>query len=586
MVYDFSGYATKNDLKCADGRTIRKNAFKDNDGQVVPLVWQHCHDDPTNVLGHAVLENREDGVYCYGKFNDTEKGKDAKLLVQHGDITALSIYANQLQQQGNNVLHGAIREVSIVLAGANPGAFIDNLAIQHGDGTETVSADEAVIFTGESISLDDLEHAEPTKPAPAQTQTQNKPAAKDGEGDKTMQEIFDTMNEDQKNVVYAMLAEAVGQSNSGEVTHSDEGGNIMKTNVFDQAAEGGFKHDKPVLTHDQLTEILTDAQKCGSLKDSFLSHAQTYGIENIDVLFPDAKTVTPTPDLIKRDTDWVQGFMSGTTHSPFARVKSTAADLTADAARAKGYVKASLKTEEVISLMKRTTAPTTVYKKQKLDRDDIVDITDLDVVAFLKAEMQLMLNEEIARAALVGDGRTAEDPDKIKDPLAASDGTGIRSVYNDDDAYAFHVQLPSTETTAEMIDDIVRARKNYKRSGNPVMYTTTDILTDMLLLKDGQQRRIYNTVQDLAAALRVSSIVEVPVMENMSRVSNAKTYNLKAILLNPSDYTFGADKGGNVGMFDDFDIDYNQYKYLIETRCSGGLTHPKSALVIEELVNP
>lgn len=571
MKFDFSGYATKNDLKCADGRIIRKDAFKNNHGQKVPLVYQHLHNDPSNVLGHALLENREDGVYAYCSFNGTESGKRAKELVEHGDITFLSIYANKLVQKGSDVIHGAIREVSLVLSGANPGAVIDNLAIQHSDGEVVADETEAFITTGIELSLEKIEHAV-------------------GADDETIEDIIATMNEKQKDVLYAIVARLVDggeepadakhsdEENKEDIKHSDEGGSDMKKNVFEGNKEEN-KQGKTSLTHAELKIILEDAKRLGSLKESFLAHAGTYGIDNIDYLFPDAKTVTPTPDLIKRDTEWVAGVISGTRHSPFSRIKSTAADLTADEARALGYVKGTLKKEEVISLLKRVTTPCTIYKKQKLDRDDIIDIVDLDVVAWLKAEMRMMLDEELARVVLVGDGRDAESDDKISE-------TNIRPIYTDDDMYAHHVEIAVDHNTEELIDDIIRARKNYKGSGSPALYTDTDTLTEMMLLKDITGRRIYATEAELAAALRVSKIVEVPVMENLTRVVDGNTLKLKAIIVNLSDYVVGADKGGAISMFDDFDIDYNQYKYLIETRCSGALTRPKSALVVEQIVTP
>lgn len=560
--YDFSGYATKNDLKCSDGRTIKKDAFKDNDGKTVPLVWQHFHNTPDNILGHAVLENREDGVYAYCKFNDTPSGKNAKLLVEHGDIKAMSIWANNLKQQVKDVIHGVIREVSLVMSGANPGALIDNVNIAHTDGTYQEDETEALIYSGFNISTAEIQHED--------TKT---------DGD-TVEEIFATLTDKQKDVVYAMLA-SVSHSEEAEkddknLEHQNKGGTILKTNVFDN--EVNEEDVKTTLTHDQLREIMTDAQKCGSFKEAFLSHAQTYGIENIDYLFPDAKTVTPTPDWIKRDTGWVSGVINGTHHTPFSRIKSTAADITAEEARARGYIKGSLKKEEVFKLLKRVTGPTTIYKKQKLDRDDIIDITDLDVVSWLKAEMRMMLDEEIARAALVGDGRDPESEDKINEEC-------IRPIYKDDDMYAHKVAVAVDADIEDIIESIIRSRKNYKGSGNPTLYTTTEILTDMLLVKDTIGHRIYKTEAELASALRVSRIVEVPVMDGLSRETEDETpvtLDLLAIMVNLKDYTMGADKGGNVSMFDDFDIDYNQYKYLIETRCSGALIHPKSALVIEQ----
>ena len=558
MDFDFSGYATKNDLKCSDGRTICKDAFKDNDGQKVPLVWQHLHNEPYNVLGHALLENREDGVYAYCTLNDSEAGKNARLLVEHGDITALSIYANKLIQKGSSVIHGAIREVSLVLTGANPGALIDNLAFQHSDGSETVDDTEAIIYSGDNITL---EHAEKQEQEP----------------DKTIEDVFNTLNEEQKTVVYAIISKAleVEEDDEEEVEHSEKGGNIVKKNVF----EGLEKKSKNVLSHSQMVEIFEDAQRTGSLKESFLAHIATYGIDPIEDLFPEAKTITPTPELIKRDTEWVAGVISGTRHSPFSRIKSTAANITADEARALGYVKGNPKKEEIVRVLKRTTTPTTIYKKQKLDRDDIIDITDFDVVAWLKAEMRIMLDEEIARAVLIGDGRPVDgDDDKINEEC-------IRPIYTDDDLYSHHVKLTSEKTVEDLIDEILRARKEYKGSGNPAMYIDTDTLTDMLLLKDITGRRIFRTVSELAAELRVSKIVEVPVMEDQTRVDDEEdTLQLKAIIVNLSDYVIGADKGGSINMFDDFDIDYNQYKYLMETRISGALIRPKSALVIEQVV--
>jgi HK97 family phage prohead protease/HK97 family phage major capsid protein len=569
--FDFSGYATKIDLKCSDGRVIRKDAFKHNSGQTVPLVWQHLHNDPTNILGHALLENREDGVYTYCTFNDTESAKHAKMLVEHGDITALSIHANQLKQKGDSVIHGVIREVSLVLAGANPEALIDNLSIQHGDGRYETDETEAIIFTGQKISLTDLEHSD------------------DSGEDKTVKDVLDTLNDEQKEVVYAMLAHALGEGkdkkddeeekdeDNKKMEHSDKGGNKMKKNVFDNKGDEDKK--KTTLTHSQFQTILANAQKCGSLKEAVLSHAGTYGIDDIDFLFPDAKTITPVPDFIKREMGWVPGVISGTRHTPFSRIKSTAADITAEEARALGYVKGALKKDEVIKLLKRVTGPTTVYKKQKLDRDDIIDITDLDVVAWLKSEMRMMLDEELARAVLIGDGRASDSADKINEE-------NIRPIHKDEDMYAHHVSLDSDVDTFDIVEAIIRARVHYKGSGNPALYTTPNILTDMLLLKDTTGRRLYNTESELASALRVSKIVEVPVMEGQTRETDDDVpveMDLIGIIVNLKDYVMGADKGGQVSMFDDFDIDYNQYKYLIETRCSGALVHPKSALVIEKV---
>lgn len=559
--YDFSGYATKNGLKCSDGRVILKDAFKHNDGMTVPLVWQHLHNEPGNVLGHAVLENREDGVYAYGKFNGTEAGKNAKELVMHGDITALSIYANELKQRGTDVLHGVIREVSLVLSGANPGAFIDNLSIAHGDGSYTEDETEAIIYTGLELTHGGTQAAE--------------------EDGKTVQDVIDTMNEEQKQVLYALVGAAAelevedeeDSKDEGAAKHSaidennDEGGHTVKHNVFDNKDE---KKDKgKTLSHSDIVAIFEDAKKCGSLKEAVLAHAVTYGIDNIDYLFPDAKDVLGRPEFVQRRMDWVAGVINGARHTPFSRIKSMAADITEDTARAKGYVKGALKREEFFALTKRITTPTTIYKKQKLDRDDLIDITDMDVVAWLKAEMRMMLDEELARAVLVGDGRDPASADKINTD-------NIRPIAFDNTFYAHRVDIP-TGTTAEMfIELILRNRPNYKGSGNPVLYTTEEILTDMLLLKDKVGRRLYTTETELASALRVSKI-ETP--EILNTVQDSEGRKLQGILVNMRDYVIGADKGGQVSMFDDFDIDYNQYKYLIETRCSGALVLPKSALV-------
>jgi len=552
MKFDFSGYATKNDLKCADGRTIRRNAFKDNDGQTVPLVWQHMHNSPDNVLGHALLENRDDGVYAYCKLNDTPAGKNAKLLVQHGDITSLSIFANNLVQKGSDVVHGVIREVSLVLSGANPGALIDNLSIAHSDGSYTESEEEAIIYTGLEITTDEIEHAD---------KNQNE--------SKTVQEIFDSLTEEQKNVVYAMLAQVIEDN----IEHSDEdeddilehsnnkGGNNMKRNVFDQ--ELNAEHPK-TLSHDQIKAIVDDAVRYGSFRESFLAHTQEYGIENIDFLFPDAKLVNNQPEWIKRDTSWVNAVLGGVKKTPFSRIKSIAADITADEARAKGYIKGNQKLEEVFPLLKRVTTPTTIYKKQKLDRDDIIDITDLDVVAWMKQEMRMMLDEEIARAILIGDGRQIIDPDKINEE-------NIRPIAHDVNLYSHKVKVAPNISGATLIETMIRNRKHYKGSGTPTLYTTNQILIDLLLVKDKIGRRLYNSKAELASALLVKDIVEVEVMETMP--------NLLGIFVNLNDYTLGADKGGQISMFDDFDIDFNQYKYLMETRISGALTKPKSALV-------
>lgn len=561
--YDFSGWATKNNLLCSDGRTILKDAFKSDDGVTVPLVWNHQHNEPDNVLGHALLENRDDGVYAYCKLNDTEKGKTTKELIKHGDISALSIYANQLKQQGGKVIHGSIREVSVVLAGANPGAFIDSV-ICHNDESD----EEAVIYSGESISLAHAEQTTETK----KEETMKEETKKD---EKTVKEIFDTLTEEQKNVVYAIIGSIIEEKENSnkkeEPKKADdiEGGKVMKHNVFDNDVEN--KED--VLQHADVQAIFADAKRYGSLKDSVLQH----GITNIDYLFPEATNVNQTPEFVKRDTGWVEKVMGAVHHSPFSRIKSQFADITADDARAKGYVKGNLKKDEVFSLLKRSTTPTTVYKKQKLDRDDVIDITDFDVVSWIKGEMRMMLDEELARAFLIGDGRLSSSDDKINEQ-------NIRPIYNDADLYTVKVEVDAGENaTAEaktkaFIKAVIKNRKEYKGTGSPTLYTTEDVVSDCLLLEDANGRFIYDTIDKLKNTLRVADIVTVPVMEG---AKGAKGGDLIAILVNLADYNVGADKGGAVNMFDDFDIDYNAQKYLIETRCSGALTKPYSAIAFE-----
>ena len=592
--FDFSGYATKNNLRCADGRTIMAGAFKEDDGLKVPLVWQHQHNDVGNVLGHAILENRADGVYAYGVFNNTPAGQTAKEAVKHGDVNALSIFANKLVQQGGNVLHGSIREVSLVLAGANPGAFIDNVSLTHSDGD---AESEAIIYTGLYFDEDDVQHAAPAAEAetPAKTEQQSTNTetgdTKMAEDEKTVKDVFDSFSEEQKNVVYYLIGQALEDQNgsSGEAEHSYDDDNylthddindgiIMPRNVFESFINGEETGaPQATLTHDQMSAIVNDAKRSGSFRESFISHAQTYGIEDINLLFPDATAISNTPDLISRRMEWVNSVLSKTRHTPFSRIKSIQADITADEARAKGYIKGNMKKEEVFKLLKRVTTPTTVYKKQKLDRDDIIDITDLDVVAFLRGEMRIMLDEELARAILVGDGRDVADADKI-------DETCIRPIWKDDDLYAHHVKLAATVANKDKVDEIMKARKEYKGSGNPVLYTTTDLLTDWMVARDTLGRRIHASKADLAAELGVSDIVEVEVLAGLQRTVGADTLNLIGIIVNLTDYTVGADKGGEINMFDDFDIDFNQQKYLIETRASGALTKPKSAIVIEQLV--
>lgn len=582
--FDFSGWATKNDLKCSDGRTIRRDAFKGNDGQKVPLVWQHAHGAPDNILGHAMLENREEGVYAYGLFNDTPNGILAKKMVAAGDITFLSIYANQLVEESKNVMHGVIRELSLVVAGANPGAVIDNLVIAHADGSETDLDGEAIISTGIELSLPEVTPEPEAKPEPkpepeiihadAQATAEDNP-------DETVGDVFDTLTDKQKQVVYAMIAEVVDATatDGGTVSQSDEEGDgkVMKTNVFEKPVNA---REEASLTHAQFSEIMEDAKKYGSMKTSFLEHVVTYGIENIDYLFPDAKLIANTPAMLSRRMEWVTAVINGTNHSPFSTIKSMMADITADEARARGYVKGTLKKDEVIKLLMRTTTAKTIYKKQKLDKDDITDITDLDVVAWMKAEMRIMLDEELARAILVSDGRGASDPDKI-------DEDHIRPIWKDDDMYAHHVRIEADVDTDGKIDAIIRAREIYNGSGTPTFFTASGFVSDMLLLKDSLGRRIYMTRAEVLAVLGVSNIVEVPIMANLTRESDDETpvtLKLLGIVVNLRDYTVGSNKGGEVSTFDDFDIDYNQMKYLIETRVSGALTLPKSALVIEQVV--
>ena len=570
--YDFSGWATKNDLECSDGRTIRRDAFKDNDGQTVPLVWNHQHNDSQNVLGHALLENRPEGVYAYCKFNDTPAGKNAKMLVEHGDVSALSIYANRLKQNQGNVTHGVIREVSLVLAGANPGAFIDSI-MRHGE----CSDEEAVIYTGEDLVL---EHAD------KEDEMEN-----DNKKEKTVQDVVDSMSEEQRNVMYALIGQAledVKHSEDAENQNENNGegeDNEMKHNVF----ENDNNKQNNTLSHAEMENIFKQAKRLGSLKEAVLSHADehgdaiydTYGIkpnkdgEGISMLFPEYKNLNNVPEFIKRDTGWVALVMAGVHHTPFSRIKSMFADIREDEARALGYMKGDLKKEEVFSLLKRTTDPQTIYKKQKLHRDDVIDITSFDVVAWIKAEMRMMLEEEIARAILIGDGRLADDDNKIQQQH-------IRAIANEDPLFAIHKDLVVAEGEDEakgFIKTVLRARKEYKGSGEPTMFLSEDMLVEMLLLEDKNGRVIYESEQALARALRVRNIVTVPVMEG---AKNAKGKEILAIVVNLKDYNVGADKGGAVAMFEDFDIDYNAQKYLIETRCSGALVKPFSAIVIEK----
>lgn len=606
--YDFSGYATKVGIKCSDGRTILQDAFAHCDGKKVPLVYQHLHNDPKNVLGHAVLENRPDGVYAYCSLNNTEAGKTAKALVQHGDISALSIYANSLVQKSSNVIHGVIREVSLVLSGANPEAYIDNLAFEHSDGSITTDESEAFICAG-AIIHDGIEIPEVSDTQDSSEESiSHADDKKDPEDQKTVGEVFDTLNEEQKTVVYTMIAQALetqdGEDDEEEdVKHSNiKGDETMKKNIFDKDSaatevRGLSRADLRAIFNDarqsQSTlknaflahgyESISDALADYEHQDEVLAHAATYGIDNIGYLFPDARTTTNTPQFIKRDTEWVSKVFGAAKHVPFSRIKTVLADITADEARARGYIKGNEKADEVITLLKRTTDPQTVYKKQKLDRDDIIDITDFDVVVWLRMEMRMMLEEEIARAQLVGDGRLSSSDDKIKEDK-------IRPIATDDPIYTIEIQIPVVATTAQMIDEIIKGRKQYKGTGTPAFYTTPDVNGDMLLLKDTTGRRLYNTEADLAAGIRAREIIEVPVMENKVVVLTPATVSetglqkrLVGISVNMTDYSLGADKGGSISMFDDFDIDFNQFKYLIETRCSGALTMPHSAIAYWKL---
>ena len=559
--YDFSGWATKNNLRCSDGRTILRDAFKHNDGQTVPLVWNHQHNDPLNVLGHALLENRESGVYAYCTFNDTEAGKNAKMLVEHGDVTALSIYANQLRQKGGNVEHGVIREVSLVLAGANPGAFIDSI-LRHGEASD----EEGVIYTGEMLVL---AHADEE---PKEEMKEEDKKVEDKK-EKTVQDVVDSMTEEQRNVMYALIGQALEGQNAEHSNIENGGEDEMKHNVFENE---NVKDNKDVLTHSEEEAILRDAKRYGSLRESCLQH----GIEHIDeagYLFPEFKNPNREPELLGRDMGWVGRVMAGVHRTPFSRIKSLQADIREDEARALGYIKGKQKKEEVFTLLKRTTDPQTVYKKQKLHRDDVLDITDFDVVAFIKREMRMMLEEEIARAILIGDGRLTDSDDHISDQH-------IRSIANDHELYAIHHKVVAKENTPEakakaMIQESLRARKDYKGSGEPTLFCSESVLTEMLLLEDANGRVIYDSVAKLATAMRVKEIVTVPVMEGAQ--NNDKSKNILGIIVNLRDYNVGADKGGAVSMFEDFDIDYNAQKYLIETRCSGALTKPFSAIVLE-----
>ena len=566
--YDFSGWATRHNVKCSDGRTIREDAFKHCDGKKVPLVWNHQHNSADNVLGHALLENRKEGVYAYCFFNNNESGQYAKELVEHGDVNQLSIYANQLKQVKDDVLHGTIRELSIVLAGANPEAFIDNI-IRHGeDGTDIVVEDEAIIITGEPF---DITHADSDNETESESEGES--------GDKTIGELLDSLDDDVKDVVYAIagfLAQQAIEHNDNDENTNLEGEISMKENVFDQETQASDN----VISHSDMMAVINDAKRYGSMRESAIQH----GIEDIEYLFPfvegDGHNLNTPPAFIKRDTGWVSKVMNAVHHTPFSRIKSMFADLREEDARAKGYMKGKYKKEEVFALLKRATAPTTIYKKQKIDRDDQIDITDFDVVAWLKSEMRMMLDEEIARAILVGDGRLPDSDDKIKEDC-------IRPVWKDEDLYTIKAVVDgdkyteAEERAKQFIRTVIKARKDYKGSGEPTLYTTEDMLTDCLLLEDGIGHFLYESAASLAKVLRVKEIVTVPVMEGLKRITDSKDYTLMGVIVNLADYNVGADKGGAVNMFEDFDIDYNAQKYLIETRCSGALVKPFSAIAVE-----
>ena len=568
--YDFAGYATRYGVPCADGRIIDKTAFLQNNGKKVPLVYNHQHNDISNVLGHAFLECREDGVYAYGYFNDTDRGVEAKNQVIHGDLDSLSIWANRLQESGNpprkHVAHGDIKELSLVLAGANPGAFIEEI-VAHSD----EEGYEAFIYSGDSLELNHSEGETEKEDEPmADTNKEQEPESK------SAKEVFDEMTEEQKQVAIAIAGQAVEEALKEhgidpEKDDDDEGGEEMGHSCFDNTGE-----DTNVLSHDDMVTIVKEAEKTGRMSDAFLAH----GIENIEYLFPDAQTINGAPDFIKRNDEWVNDVMNNVHHTPFSRIKSVFADITEDEARAKGYIKGKLKKEEVFSLLKRTTTPQTIYKKQKIDRDDYIDIVDLDVVAWIKTEMRMMLDEEIARAILVGDGRLASSDDKISEDH-------IRPIWTDADLYTIKaaVNITKDSTSAEIakafIVEAIRSRVQYKGSGTPTLYAPDTIITECLLLEDKNGRMIYDTLDKLATVLRVSKIVTVPVMENLARTKETFTYKLLGIIVNLKDYNVGADKGGAVNMFDDFDIDYNAMKYLIETRCSGAMIKPYGAIAIE-----
>lgn len=581
MKFDFSGWATKNDLTCSDGRTIKHNAFKENDGQRVPLVWQHGHNAVDNVLGHALLENRNEGVYAYCAFNDTPGAENAKELVKHGDVKALSIYANRLDQRGADVIHGNIVEVSMVLSGANPGALIDNVALEHSDGSWTESEDEAVIYSGLTLSHDSGETTE-------DTESMDEDEVYD-EDDLTVADVLETLDEDQRLAVAALIEEISGdvddedegfdedyddEDYDEDAEHGDFGGDtLMHSNIFEGDARALMG---PHLSHADEEQIFAEARQPGmTLRTAVLAHAADYGIKNPELLFPDATNLDPEPQRIMRENSWVSKVLQGAKHSPFSRVKTQWSNLTTDDLRAKGYVKASRKKDVVYEVANRKTEPTTVYNKTKIDRDDVLDITTFNVVAWMQQNLRLALEEELARAVLIGDGRDVSNPDKIKE-------TNIRPIWKDDELFSHKVLVDKDAKTEDVIDIVRRSRKYYKGSGMPVLFTTNAFVCDMLEIKDINKRYIYETKQAVANALNVSDVIEVEVMEGAKREVAGKTQNLLGIIVNMQDYTLGADKGGETSFFEQFDIDFNQQKYLLEARCSGSLTKYKSAIVIEK----
>lgn len=569
MKYDFSGYATRNGIRCSDGRTIMKDAFIENDGTTVPLVWQHDHSDPSNILGHCKLENRPDGVYAFGVFNDTPAAQDAKMAVRHGDINAMSIYANHVRQESGLVQHGNIREVSLVLSGANPGAFIDNVTIAHGEEFATLD-DEVIIFSGQEFAHADSKEETKEKEAPMAEETTGTKNNK-SEENMTVQDVLDTLTPIQQKVVYALIGMAA-EGDSGEEVEQSEGDYGMY-NAFESNEDTEIRHADEFV-QEELDSVLADARRNGRLSDSVISHAQNYGITNIDILFPDAQAIRNTPDFYGRRTEWVNAVLNNTQHVPFARIKSMYADITADEARARGYTldrnNNKRKIEEVFNVLKRVTTPQTVYKKQKLDRDDIIDITSFDVVAWLKQEMRIMLDEEIARAVLVGDGREVSDESKIRTD-------SIRPIAFDDDVYTIKVQVEDADDVTAMIDQVTQAQVNYRGSGTPTFYASPSLIAKMMTQRDQLNHRLYSTRNDLASELSVSNIVDVPILDTAKAEDGRPVLG---IIGNLKDYTIGADRGGNVSMFDDFDIDFNQQKYLMETRCSGAITLPKSFIAI------